>query len=409
MSNFQEHKYCLVSFHLLFVGGAFIYRRFVAVAEPTDRQIDSLGRVFAEKRHRKYQKISSSIPNDMFSNITRTTAGNISQESTEININMYMKSFKLALYAIIFLVSAIGNILVCVIIFRKRRMKTVTNYFILNLAFADLTLTLICIPFDIPVQEMNYRWPYGSFMCNILYPLQTMSLFASVFTLTAVSLTRYWAILHPLRRQLSITNAKWVIVIIWLLSIVPVSPYISVLSVDEETGWCDEHWGDRHSRKIYTVALFIAEYAVPLSIIGAAYISIGRELGKKKSAQENKFLQNAQNEEASKVIRMLVAVTILFAVCVLPTNIMWLWLDFGNAEQFTHFWELVAFCNILTFANSAANPVCYTITNANYRKEIILILKGCVKRQSHLQSDEMKMLETSRDLSGRRSTGYTSV
>ncbi|KAM7426575.1 hypothetical protein ABFA07_022153 [Porites harrisoni] len=353
--------------------------------------------------------MSSSTSNDILLNITRTTTGNLTQESTGININVYMKSFKLTLYAIIFLVSAIGNFLVCVVIFKKRRMKTVTNYFILNLAFADLTLTLICIPFDIPVQEMDYRWPYGPFMCNILYPLQTMSLFASIFTLTAVSLTRYWAILHPLRRQLSITNAKWVIVIIWLLSIVPVSPYISVLSVDKETGWCDEHWSNKHSRKIYTVALFVAQYAVPLSIIGAAYISIGRELGKKKSAQENKFLQNAQNEEASKVIWMLVAVTILFAVCVLPTNIMWLWLDFGNAEQFTHFWELVAFCNILTFANSATNPVCYTITNANYRKEIIFLIKGCVRGQRRLESDEMKMIETSGDLSGRRSTGYTSV
>ena len=238
--------------------------------------------------------MSSSTPNDMLSNMTRATTGNITQELTESNFNVYMKSFKLTLYAIIFLVSAIGNFLVCVVIFKKRRMKTVTNYFILNLAFADLTLTLICIPFDIPVQEMDYRWPYGSFMCNILYPLQTMSLFASIFTLTAVSLTRYWAILHPLRRQLSITNAKWVVAIIWLLSIVPVSPYISVLSVDEKTGWCDEHWSNKHSRKIYTVALFVAQYAVPLSIIGAAYISIGRELGKKKSSQENKFLQNAQ-------------------------------------------------------------------------------------------------------------------
>lgn len=363
--------------------------------------------------------MTASTSSDMFWNNTRTptdafssAASNITQESIESNMNVYMKAFKLTLYAIIFFISAIGNILVCVIIIKKRRMKTVTNYFILNLAFADLTLTLICIPFDIPVQEMNYIWPYGSFMCNILYPLQTMSLFASVFTLTAVSLTRYWAILHPLRRQLSTNNAKWVIVSIWLLSIVPVSPYISVLSIGDTTGSCDENWNDERSRMIYTVALFVAQYVVPLSIIGAAYIGIGRELGKKKSTQENKFLQNAQNEEASKVIRMLVAVTILFAVCVLPTNIMWLWLDFGNAEeQFAYFWELVAFCNILTFANSAANPVCYTITNANYRKEIVFLLKGCFTRQNNLslRSDEMKMLDASKDLSGRRSTGYTSV
>ena len=43
---------------------------------------------------------------------------------------------------------------------------------------------------------------------------------------------------------------------------------------------------------------------------------------------------------------------------------MWLWLDFGKAEdQYDKFWELVAFCNIITFANSAANPICYTILN----------------------------------------------
>lgn len=359
---------------------------------------------------------------DLFLNLTRTTTGtfisasshnNLTQESTESNVNVYMKSLKLILYAIIFLVSAIGNILVCIIIIKKRRMKTVTNYFILNLALADLTLTLICIPFDIPVQEMDYIWPYGSFMCNILYPLQTMSLFASVFTLTAVSLTRYWAILHPLRRQLSTTNAKWLIVVIWLLSIVPVSPYISVLGIGETTGSCDENWSDDRSRKIYTVSLFIAQYIVPLSMIGIAYVSIGRELGKKKSTPENKFLQNAQNVEASKVIHMLVAVTILFAVCVLPTNIMWLWLDFGNAEeQFSYFWELVAFCNILTFANSAANPVCYSITNANYRKEIKIILKACFTKQDErsLRSDEMRMLETSKHLNSRRGlTEYTSV
>lgn len=292
-------------------------------------------------------------------------------------------------------------------------MKTVTNYFILNLAFADLTLTLICIPFDIPVQEMDYRWPYGSFMCNILYPLQTMSLFASVFTLTAVSLTRYWAILHPLRRQLTTTNAKCLIVVIWLLSVVPVSPYIRVLGVTESTGYCEENWSDIDSRKIYTVALFVAQYAVPLSIIAAAYISIGRELGKKKSnGLENKFLKNAQSEEAAKVIRMLVAVTILFAVCVLPTNIMWLWLDFGNAEkQFAYFWELVAFCNILTFANSAANPVCYTITNANYRKEVMHLLKDCFARRNapYLQSDEIQMLDTSKDMTTRRDTRDTTT
>ena len=116
--------------------------------------------------------------------ITTSSALSGSQSNRDI------KAVKLMLYIVIFLISVIGNSLVCLVILRRRKMKTVTNYFILNLAIADLALTCICIPFDIPVQEMDYNWPYGAAMCKILYPLQTLTLFASVYTLTVVSLVR---------------------------------------------------------------------------------------------------------------------------------------------------------------------------------------------------------------------------
>ncbi|EDO40944.1 predicted protein, partial [Nematostella vectensis] len=271
---------------------------------------------------------------------------------------------------IIFLISAVGNSLVCIVILRRRRMKTVTNYFVLNLAIADLALTCICIPFDIPVQEMNYVWPYGGFMCKILYPLQTLSLFASVFTLTAVSLTRYWAIVHPLRQQLSVSNSKRIIVAIWVISIIPVSPYSYVLSHEDGSLSCEENWGDTSMRKVYTAVLFMFQYVLPLTVIAGAYIGIGIELRKRQTRDRSGGLRDVHAEETRKVLRMLKVVTVVFAVFVLPTNIMWLWLDFGHAEQeYDRFWDLVAFCNIVTFANSAANPICYTVLNETYRKE----------------------------------------
>lgn len=75
------------------------------------------------------------------------------------------------------MVSVTGNALVCIIIVRHRRMRTVTNYCTLNLAVADLAVTCIYIPFDIPVQENDYRLLYGGFLCRTLYPLQTMAMF----------------------------------------------------------------------------------------------------------------------------------------------------------------------------------------------------------------------------------------
>ena len=280
--------------------------------------------------------------------------------------NSDLRALRLTLYAIIFFASAVGNSLVCTVILRRKKMKTVTNYFILNLAIADLTLTCICIPFDIPVQEMNNKWPYGAMLCKVIYPLQTLALFASVYTLMAVSLSRYWAINQPLRQQLTVKNAKRIILGIWIASLIPVTPYMSVLKKDGETGMCVEYWSSKSARKTYTAVLFVFQYLLPLTFIAGAYVSIGWELTR-RTRNGNGYLQDLQEEEEKKVVRMLKVVTLMFAVCVLPTNVMWLWLDFGNAVQYDKFWELVAFCNIITFANSAANPICYTILNESYR------------------------------------------
>ncbi|XP_031562172.1 galanin receptor type 1-like [Actinia tenebrosa] len=297
----------------------------------------------------------------------------------------WFRILKLFLYTTIFMISATGNSLVCVIILRRKKMKTVTNYFILNLAIADLALTCICIPFDIPVQEMDYAWPYGAFMCKFLYPLQTLTLFASIYTLTAVSLTRYWAIVHPLRVQLSIAKTKVVIVIIWIGSLVPIVPYMNSLNLKNNS--CEELWKSSDIRSIYTVCLFVFQYILPLMIIATAYTGIAGEMRRRDNSYDNCPMRQMQVRETRKVVKMLLVVTICFALCVLPNNIMWLWLDFGQADQhISYFWELLAFCNIITFANSAANPICYTALNDNYRREFkrYLIIMFCKKKSTIL-------------------------
>ncbi|KAJ7354995.1 hypothetical protein OS493_028662 [Desmophyllum pertusum] len=181
--------------------------------------------------------------------------------------------------------------------------------------------------------------------------------------LRAIKLTLYVVIF-----LLNIKNAKWIIFGIWIASLISVTPYISVLKKDGESGRCDEDWPSKSARKTYTACLFVFEYLFSRwTVIAGAYVSIGWELAR-RARNGNRFLQDLQAEEAKKVVRMLKVVTLIFAVCVLPNNIMWMWLDFGKAdEQYDKFWDLVAFCNIITFANSAANPICYTILNESYR------------------------------------------
>lgn len=49
-------------------------------------------------------------------------------------------------YTLIFLLGFVGNAAVIIVIYSKRKMRTVTNLFVLNSAVADLLVVLFCVP-----------------------------------------------------------------------------------------------------------------------------------------------------------------------------------------------------------------------------------------------------------------------
>ena len=91
---------------------------------------------------------------------------------------------------IMLVLGVIGNVLVVLVVAKRRKMRTVTNYLILNLACADLTVLSSNIPIDLTTRFMN-RWVFGKATCKIIKPLQTMGTIASILTLVAISLSRY--------------------------------------------------------------------------------------------------------------------------------------------------------------------------------------------------------------------------
>ena len=70
-------------------------------------------------------------------------------------------------YGLTFLIGLFANIFVIVVIIKCRRMRTLTNRFLLNLAVSDLLATLICLP---PTAYHHYdkRWIFGDFLCRIV-------------------------------------------------------------------------------------------------------------------------------------------------------------------------------------------------------------------------------------------------
>lgn len=107
------------------------------------------------------------------------------------------------MYISIFIFALLGNGIVTYIVFSSPRMKTVTNFFIVNLAVGDILLTLFCVPFSFFSILILQYWPYGSVLCHLVNYCQAVSVLVSAYTLVAISVDRYSAILWPLRPRIT--------------------------------------------------------------------------------------------------------------------------------------------------------------------------------------------------------------
>lgn len=74
-------------------------------------------------------------------------------------------------HCIVFVMGLVGNILVCIAVYRNHTMRTVTNYFIVNLAVADFLVILFCLPPSV-VWDVTSTWFFGVAMCKVVLYLQ---------------------------------------------------------------------------------------------------------------------------------------------------------------------------------------------------------------------------------------------
>ncbi|XP_054164525.1 cholecystokinin receptor type A-like [Oppia nitens] len=183
-------------------------------------------------------------------------------------------------YSLIFLLAIVGNLLVIVTLAANRRMRSVTNRLLLNLAVSDLLLAVFCMPFTL-MAVLFKQFIFGQLMCSLIPYLQAVLVMVSVWTLVVVSVERYYAICQPLRsrgyRQ-TLSYAYRIIGLVWFGSLVLMSPIavVSRLQPIENIGIyeCRESWPTPHLLTAFTLFLDVLVFIIPLMIMSITYTSI---------------------------------------------------------------------------------------------------------------------------------------
>lgn len=78
---------------------------------------------------------------------------------------------------------------VCLCVTAHRRMRTITNYFLVNLSVADLMMSLLNCAFNF-IFLLNSNWPFGVVYCTINNFVAHVTVASSVFTLVVISFDR---------------------------------------------------------------------------------------------------------------------------------------------------------------------------------------------------------------------------
>lgn len=226
-----------------------------------------------------------------------------------IVVPMYQQVIIITMYSFIILLSVCGNSIVCFIVFSSKKMRTVMNLFIVSLALSDILMAVICIPFTFVANLVINSWPFGDALCPIVTFLQVVTVFMSSFTLVAISLDRYSAIVHPLRPKMTKRQAFIVISIIWILSVVIPLPTAITSEVHQYINdtsapyFCEEVWRNVTAQAIYNAILLIFQYFIPLTVLVFTYGRIILVLWIKKPPGEAVSDRDERMSKSKKKVR----------------------------------------------------------------------------------------------------------
>ncbi|CAJ1082010.1 type-1 angiotensin II receptor [Xyrichtys novacula] len=294
-------------------------------------------------------------------------------------------------YGFIFVIGMVGNSLVVAVIYCYMKLKTVANIFVLNLAISDLTF-LITLPMWATFTASGYYWPFGSFLCKASAGLVIFNLYTSIFFLTALSIDRYLAIVHPVRsrRLRTVVYARVTCVVIWLFAFLLSVPTALTRDVHDipnfNTTLCGIlHPNPQNAMRLKELLLAISlmksllGFLIPFIIIITCYCLIGRAL------LGARHIQKSSRSRDDEVLRMLAAAVLAFFLCWVPHQVFHLMqvltqLILGeNCAILEIIDTAMPFTICIAYFNSCVNPIVYSFVGDNFRKTLLRLLR-CSRR-----------------------------
>ncbi|XP_044010065.1 dopamine D2-like receptor, partial [Aphidius gifuensis] len=194
---------------------------------------DDLSEYINRINYSAFNNLSNCYDNDNF-NLTindscidnnNQTFNNSNNKSDDNIFNEY--NWWALIFVIVPCLTLFGNVLVILAVVKERALQTVTNYFIVSLALADLLVAVLVMPFAVYVL-VNGTWSLPEFVCDFYIAVDVTCSTSSIFNLVAISIDRYIAVTQPIKYAKHKNNTRvWLtILLVWAISAAIGSPIL---------------------------------------------------------------------------------------------------------------------------------------------------------------------------------------
>lgn len=316
----------------------------------------------------------------------------------------------------ILILDVFGNCLVIGAILRYRRLRTITNYFIISLAVSDLLIAALSMPFRIHHTLNSLCFDLGITICEFWVFVDLLCSCASVTNLSLISVDRFLALTFPLNYRSLMTKRRGVAAIVFVWGYSGLIASLSFMNWSENAQTTANVECFKSDKYYYTFAI-TAGFFLPLIILVINYSLVFKvafthakklQLLKSAAMEPAELSENDANLESRpsvvsmgrierktrrsilrelKATKTLAIVIGTFIVCWLPFFIIMFVVQFctnclGNIHPTARQFVATVFAYVLPFLNSAVNPIIYSSFNSDFRSAFKdIFLRVCAIRR----------------------------
>ncbi|XP_019390368.1 PREDICTED: proteinase-activated receptor 3-like [Crocodylus porosus] len=273
------------------------------------------------------------------------------------------------LYTLVLLVGLPANAMAFWVLATKTK-KCASTLFLLNLAGADLLFVLL-LPFKISYHLLGNNWLFGEYACRALVTLFYGNMYSSILFLTCISLDRYVSLVHPFiwRGSERVCGTVGICIGVWLaiglgmspLLLIRHSQHIPQLNITTCHDFLEQSTETKYLA-YYFPMLVVLGFALPFVIIVFSYGCVLAHL-------------LATRGRYGHVVRVLVLVLLVFALCFTPSNVLLFChylqgISLSRNDTYIHYVLALA----LSAFNNCFDPFIYFYISRDFRTQLRYIV-----------------------------------